>query len=210
MANDWQDLTRTTTVFTRKPNWVENPISTFDTNSEFINYPGTQMDIYNLSNSIGYEITYRYSNLTKDDEYYIINFFINRQGMLKRFWLPWWKNSFRLAQNVSIDDSVITIQHCRYNKIDQGYERIFILLKTGDYISRKVVAVVENYNYESIILQTPMNKNINQDDILFFGRLLLVRFADDELNLDFSNNKISDLSIKYKELPNEYELEEES
>lgn len=210
MADDWQDFVITSTVLTRKPNWVEEPVSSFEDNRELISYPGTDMDIYNLNDLLSHTITYKYSNLTKDDEYYFVNFFLTQQGKLKRFWLPWWKNSFALAESISSGDTVITIEHCRYHTIDQGYERIFILLKSGYFISRKVLGVVQSGNNENILLQTEMDRNIEQNDIVFFGRLLLVRFDIDELEFDFLNNKVSELSIPFKELPHEYEVEEES
>lgn len=208
MADDWQDFVTTSTVLTKKPNWIEEPVSSFEDNRELISYPGTDMDIYNLNDLLSHTITYNYTNLTKDDEYYFVNFFLTQQGKLKRFWLPWWKNSFTLYESIKTNDTIINIEYCRYDKVDKGYERFFILLKNGDYISREIIAVVEHIGYESMIIHTAMDRNIEQNDIVFFGRLLLVRFDIDELEFDFLNNKVSELSIPFKELQiNEYQEE---
>jgi hypothetical protein len=59
--------------------------------------------------------------------------------------------------------------------------------------------------YEDIILDKPMTRDITQDEILFFGRLLLARFDNDELVFNFMNNAASECVLTFLELTNEYE-----
>ena len=210
MSDSWLNLSRTPDRFLLRPNWKTSPKSIFDDNRELIQFTGTVLDIYNLGDKIGRTITYGYTNVNREDEYYLVNFFCNHQGKLRRFWLPEWKNAFVLYENISAGDTTITIENCFFSLVDQGYERIFIELKNGDILSRSVSAVIASGYLEYIHLNNTIDRDISIDDIRYFGRLLLVRFDDDILNLSFRSDSVTKCSCTFKELPHEYGVEVES
>lgn len=208
MPNDLQGLGSTNKIFIREPNWIVNPKSNFDFSREMNQFVGTTLNIYNLTNSVASDFSYTYSSLSKENEYYFTNFFCDRRGKFKKFWLPYWKNPFTLQSDISLGDSVLTIDSANYNLIDQGYERIFIKLKTGSIISREVLAVVNNGTSEDIFLKTVINMNIKISEIKFFSRLLLVRFNQDEMEIKYYSDNKSDVQFSFKELPFEHDERE--
>jgi len=205
MADDWKNLSITTNKFLVKPDWSEAPSSDFDDLRELLEYPGTITEITNISNKVSRRLKYKYTNLSKDIEYTITEFFINRKGKYSNFWVPIWKNQFTLYTDIHNGDAVLSVSPCGFYRIDQGYELIFFQLKNGDYISRLVDVVVNMGTYEDIILKSPMTRDILQSDIVFFGRLLLARFDNDELIFNFYNNTMSECTLTFQELTNEYE-----
>ncbi len=165
------------------------------------------MHLYNLNDNVGQRLKYDYTNMSKWMEEYIINFFCTQRGKHQRFWLPVWKNSFILQSNINTNDTVITVNDTFFRYIDQGQERIFFLLKNGDYISRQVIAVVQAGANETFTIQTPMDRDLTQNDIEFFGRLLLVRFSTDRLDITHLSDRVSKVSLNFSEVANEYEPE---
>jgi hypothetical protein len=205
MPDDWKDLVVTTEKFLTKPDWSEAPSGDFDYMREMLEYPGTVTEITSINNKVPRKLKYKFANLSKVDEYSITDFFINHRGRHLNFWVPVWKNQFTLYTNIVNGDSIISVLPCGFYRIDQGYELIFFQLKNGDYISRLVTAVINMGTYEDIILDKPMTRDITQDEILFFGRLLLARFDNDELVFNFMNNAASECTLTFLELTNEYE-----
>ena len=210
MADNWLNLSRTTDRFLSKPNWIREPKAGFDDNREIMQYAGTVIDIYNLGDSISKRYVYGYTNMSMSSIYYIVNFFCEHRGKHSRFWLPVRKNNFVLVSAISQGDRIITIENCYFNLIDQGYGRIFIELKNGDYISRSVSAVVPGTTTEDILLNDGMDRNIGLDDILFFGSLILTRFDSDSLDMDFHSDQVNSCELGFVELVHEYGLEVES
>jgi len=208
--DSWGGLSRTTDRFTKKPNWIQASAVDFDYNRELIEFSGTQLDIYRLSQDAPFSLSYKFTNLSREDEYYIANFFCEHRGKHKRFWIPLWKNMFTLINDIANGDGIITIPNVGFHLIDRGYERIFIELKNGYQISRKVTAVLADGLNENLILDTNMDRVITQDDIKYFSRLLLVRFNDDGLQTKYKADSKSEIELTFYELTNEYELEVES
>ena len=149
-------------------------------------------------------MAYGYTNVDREDYYYITDFFINHQGKLQRFWLPVWKNAFELVSDISSGDNIITIRNVYFNLIERGYERIFIELKNGDFITRSIMTVVDDGDEENMFLNTSINRDISINDIKFSGRLMLVRFDDDDLDIDHRSDAVTEIQLNFKELPHEY------
>lgn len=208
MSDSWQGLTRTTYKWLLQPDWNTTPSMSTNFNRTLTKYDFTGVDLYELSANYPLSIQYGYTNLTKEDEYKIINLFNTRKGRLKRFWLPMWKNEFKLVSAVTAGDNILTVNNTFWRKIDQGYERIFIQLKNGDYISRKISAVIQDGANENIILETTINRDIALSDVKYFSRLLLVRLDDDNLNMNYQSHLVSDCTLNFFELVDEYAEEE--
>ena len=142
--------------------------------------------------------------MNRETEQELVNFFCQHRGKHRRFWLPIWKNSFTLATPINNGDRVIEIDQCYFHLVDRGYERIFIELTNGAFISRSISVVIDNGTTEDLRLDTPMDRDITQDSIRYFGRILLVRFDTDELDLSFMSDDKTECVLKFKELTKEY------
>jgi len=203
MADSWEDLFDVTERFMMKPNWIDTPKSNFEPAREIIQASGTSIDLYDLAIP-GRRWTYGYTNMSKEDEHYILDFFTDRQGRLKKFWLPIWKNCFRLDSDVIGHDKFIDIENVFLHDVDTGLDRIFFEMIYGDYISRMVYAVIEIGNVDRLALWTKMDRGFSQNQIKYFGRLAMVRFDIDDLEIDFKSDQYSTCTIDFKELPDEY------
>jgi len=199
------NLSRTSDLFRLKPNWMDTPKVDFEFYREVIQFVQTSIDIYNLGEGVPSMMSYGYLNVDREDYYYIVDFFVNHQGKLQRFWLPVWKNAFELTADISSGDSIITIRNVYFNLIERGYERIFIELKNGDFITRSIMTVVSDGDDENIFLNTAIGRDISTSDIKYFGRLMLVRFDADELPIDYRSDKVTEIELGFIELPHEYE-----
>lgn len=209
MADDWQDLTLTTEKFTYAPNWLQFPQRDFIYNRELTNYPGTTTHTYNLWSGIADVVDYYFTNLTKEDEYNITDFFCRMRGRYGRFWLPIWKNQFELSSSIQQFDDTITIHNAYLKDVMTDYEfHIFIKLYNGDMISRLVTDVAPGASDTEIItVQSFFDRNINQNQIQYFGKLCIVRFDQDDLNLSFLCANSSETRIRFHDPLREYSLE---
>jgi len=199
-----QGLADNNKILLREPNWIQLPKGDFDLSREVNQYTGTTLNIYKLIDETISELTYLYTNLDKESEYYFTKFFNDRKGKHKKFWVPYWKNPFKLQSDISSGDKILTINNCYYNRIDFGYERIFFKLKNNTIITRQVTAVLQRGLNEDIILTTAIDRDIKISDIKFFSRLLLVRFNNDSMKLKFYSDDKSDATFTFRELPFEH------
>jgi hypothetical protein len=201
-----EGIGETSALLLREPNWIQLPQGDFDFTREIQQYSGTTLEIYKLIDESISELTYLYSCMDKNDEYYFTNFFCQRKGRHKRFWLPYWKNPFSLQSDISSGDTILSIDNCYYNRLDYGNERIFIKLKSGVVLTRKVTAVIQDGDSEQIILNSsqPIDRNIKRSEIKFFSRLLLVRFNQDTMDIKYRSDSVSNITFKFRELPFEH------
>jgi len=196
--NSIEGLGITTTIFLLAPDYENSIEYNYTDNRELYNYPGTCLQIYSLGNGINHNLKYNFINVTKEDEFYISNFFNICQGKLKRFWIPYYKNNFVSINNII--GGIIEIENAGFHETDRGSERIFIKIKDGTICTRKVTTIIDNGNTELIILDTPIVNQINLSDIQYFGRLFLVRFNEDECELDFKSSAASSCVLSFQEV----------
>jgi len=211
MADSILNLTRTQDRLMIKPNWVQPIESTFDFYREIYGYSGTVTNIFNLSKNYSHQVTYTFTNLNSEDEFNLTHFFCLHRGRCRRFWVPLWYNAFKLNIAVSAGDNILTIINNNFYRVDRGYDRIFLLLKNGDLITRSVTLVLKGLNNtENILLDSPIDRDIGLTDYTFFGKFLLSRFMDDKMDLKYNSDTGSSCQLSIKELPFEYIEEEES
>lgn len=214
MPNDYADLIISgrvgSTLFTVKPDWYFGVKRDFMYNKEVFDYPGGIRNIHNVTDRVAHKFGAKWTNVNKSDEYYILNFFVARQGMLELFWLPQWKNTFILQSDISIFDDTIIVTDGFNADTFQGYERIFIEKNNGDIITRHITNVIDNGDgTETLHLETLMTQNITINDVSYIGRLLLTRFDQDELVMEHITSHASqcDITATFIEAPQEYTAE---
>jgi hypothetical protein len=211
MSDSICDLIRTNDLFSAQPDWIDGFDSEFKLNRDVLQVDGGLPKINEISDYLPNKVNYNFTNLNKENEYYITNFFEAHYGKCNRFWVPIWYNQFTLDQDVSILSTDLYVTHTDFNYIYQGYERIFIKLKNGDLLTRWITAVTLDdpcapYADYHLTIQTAIDRNILITDVAFFGLLLLARFDIDELEIPFETDRISEFSIPFVELINEYSI----
>ena len=207
MANDLQDLLGNSNILLTKPNRLYDVNRDFEHHVQIYQYNEGVMRIHDISDHVTHKYKGIWTNINKSEEWDILQFFTGRKGRLRNFWLPLWQNEFKLYQDISIWDDTIVIHDCFATDTFQGYERIFFELSNGDIITRHVTAVTDNGDdTETLTIETMMTRAIATTDIVYFGRLILTRFDQDELLFDHYTPGVSDvdLSASFLEVTEEY------
>jgi hypothetical protein len=163
-------------------------------------------ELYGYGNYLPRVIQYRYTAMDRGDLDTLMTWHAARQGRLQRFWLPLWRNEFVAVQAIGTLTTEVTIRWCGAAAAFQGYERIFILLTNGYWLTRHVSAVTDNLDgTETLTIVTPWDRDIAVADIAYLGRLLLVRHDEDTLDLSHRTDAVAEATVGYHELVNEYD-----
>jgi len=208
MANSIENLGNEQTLFLHKPDWATPTQVSTDLKRELQQYPPGAMGITHISSAqAGYPLHWEmgYTNLDKQDEYNLLDFFIGRQGRLKRFWVPYWHNTYRLYSSISNLDTT-----CHFDKTllpqtwVEDYMRIFIQLKNGDIVVRRVTAINDLGNSDQLLVATNFDRDIVQSDIAYLSTFILARFDIDSLEFEHRTTDASSCTIRLTELLGEY------
>lgn len=212
MSDSILDLSNcgTEDIFRLKPDWSSRPsmnLSQFG--REIIQYDKAAMKYRPLTANIGIDITFNFFNVTKSDEYDLLNFFHLHKAMCNKFWLPVpWNYFGALGKDITIGDTDIELLNdMGFVNIFRGVERFYMILANGDFITRQLFYAV---NPEGKIygVFSPMAHDISKDDKITFGKLILCRFDQDDLTMSHDTTHLSKCSIKFKELGQETVSEE--
>lgn len=201
MADSLLDLGATSDIFTQKPDYADGISSGLDFGRDVLQFNAGLITTRNRTHDLAMNLVYNFQNLSKETEYYLVNFFCTQRGQNKRFWLPVWEQSFKLAAAISVLSYTFQMTDNHFNDVARFYERIFIYTKTGDLITRKLLSCVGNV----FTVETAFDRDLAVDDVLYFGRLVMARFGQDELDVKHVTNTISSAEASFIELPKEYE-----
>lgn len=206
MSDSLLDLGVDSDIFTSEPDWSSEPSASFLQGRDIQQYDNGTVNIREKSIYKPRTVEYSFTNMTKSDEYSILDFFYRMKGMLKRFWVPIWKQGFTLSEPISSGSFYFKINNNSFGDIVNFHERIFIKTVSGDLITRKI-AEYEVGSKTEFLVSSAWDRDIALSDIAFFGILLLARFDHDELEIDYSNDIIGTCSLRFLELVNEYDLQ---
>jgi hypothetical protein len=177
-------------------------------NGNFVSFPGTRTIGYPYTPVSLRKITATYTFQTRTDFQTLNSFYRFTNGQLSKFWLACWSQEFNLAQNVNANDPYIMVSFSQLTAKNDTNLRIFIITKAGDLIIRKVTSYeVETTGYERLMLDTAMPIALNITDVVFFGRVILVRHASDfivKIQRADGEDMAGQVSLAYQEVPYEY------
>jgi len=205
MADSLLDL-GTTPVFPLEPNWVSNPTTNISVARRVIGYPGTIQALFQITDDVPVTFTEKFTIYNKTDENTILNFFHARKGRNQRFWVKHPRKHFTLKETASSGAVTMVCEPNNADKQWQGYERIYIVMGTGDILTRKVNSVTYDAVNEEInlTLNNSLDRDVTTSNQILIGRLLLCRFDSDEMNIRWHSTVTSDFSLKFYELVKEY------
>jgi hypothetical protein len=106
-------------------------------------------------------------------------------------------------------DEYLLVNNTRAFNSFYAQERIFIETTSGDIITRHVTSAsgTESGEFETLTIETPLDRDLTQDEIRCFGRYVLCRFDIDELEMRAITSVASSCEIDFAELVNEYTAE---
>lgn len=204
MADSILDLSAcgTTDIFGVLPDWSASPSLEMNYGREVIQFDEAVTAYRFLTNDLGWKTNAAYYNITREQEYAILSFFLAHKGRLNKFWLPVQSRYFQLGQDIA-NGAAFFYMHSNesFQHVYRGYERLFIKLNNGDTITRKITASQGNQKYS---VQSVFDRAIAMSDVALFGKLILCRFDDDELAFEYITPELSTLSIGFQELAKEY------
>jgi hypothetical protein len=220
MADSWLGLTLTTDKFLYDHEWLEPLGQELDPFISLIQYPGSPLKIRKITDDINVNnLAYKFTNVTKKDEFDLLTFFCEHKGRANRFWLPIPENYYQLSAPVKTGDFVLSIPNETKivdgvetdvipfdSTLMNGYERMFMLLNDGSWISRSIYGIAG----EEMAVLPAMDRDIALSEIKLFGKLILCRFAQDYIEFNHTARDISECTLTFREIAKEYNLSEVS
>lgn len=99
--------------------------------------------------------------------------------------------------------TTLTLGGTTFSLVYQGHERIFMLLTTGDLITRQI----SSCNGTAATIVSPWDRAIAPHYVAMFGKLILCRFDQDELEMQYDTTEVSHCKLAFKELAKEYTVQ---
>ena len=187
-----------TTIYRLEGDWTEQITVEPAPSLNFLAAPGGNEELLLFSSYVPGVLKYKATSVNKGEEYDLIDFFCSRKGKLESFWVFGQRVSFSLVADALSGSDELEISP---NSFDfQGYERIYIFLNDGSLIVRKIISASENV----LTLDTPLDRDVTLENISIIGRLHLVRFNGDILNLSYSSSEVSSTTLEFIEVVGEY------
>jgi len=198
--------------FPLQPNWATPPKAGFGLARDYVSFPGTAQLLDSTTDLAPKEFTLRFLVDNKADEYELLDFLHQVKGKSYRFWIEHPDAAFILKETANNGATVLKCKKNSFEKICQDNERIFVAMKTGDIIVRKITDATWNSTTEelSLTLDTSIDRDITVDNHWLIGRFLLCRLSDDNTEMEIVTSLVSRFSLKFTELPTEYDAEEAS
>lgn len=188
----------------RKPNFV-NPLKVSPVLSRQLTAFGvSRMTLHQYNNFLPQKIMFSFLNTNKDEEWEALNFFFSRYGQHQKFWIPTWDSRFVVNQPIYPGAQSLNITDCLLSLANPGWLRVMLLLNNGDIYIRKATAVTRYGDSEVIGLDTEISATIMPTDILLGCYVLLARFDQDTLEVNYHTDGVSEISWTVYELIKEY------
>lgn len=188
-----------------EPNWAGKAKASLDLARKLLNYAGSSSLMIGFSDDVPevWQLTYQ---MTKAEEYSFIDYFTTKMGKLESFWFKAPVSEFTLKSTALSGSTELVCYRNYAHRQLQGYERVYVVMHSGDILTRKLTDGVDDEDNNEISLQlaTSTDRDITVANHYMIGKLLLVRFDIDTLMLDYEANAWPKIKITVRELPLEY------
>lgn len=194
------------------PNWSRLPNMSFGIGRELTSFVGTANLLTSVTDLAPLNFELDFLTSIKEDEYNLIEFLHSVLGQAYRFWIEYPIKQFEQVGLTSSGATAVECEPNNFEKISQGNERCFWAMKNGDLIVRKIDGATYDTGtgIMTLTIDTALDRDIDVGDYWIFGRFLLCRLGEDNIKQTILNNQVSTWSMKFDELPDEYDDEEAS
>jgi hypothetical protein len=217
MANDIGSDFADKEMLLVEPDWIEEIGSTFQIERRFLKYNISLGDISQLNTDAPINLEVNYPLYNYQSIYTLIDFFNSRKAKNESFWFLHPARLFTLQANYSSGGSYLRCDRNYSHLWTQGLSSqydwgIYIKMKNGDLITRKVTGIVdsESPSYSLVYLDETIPRDIyvessSLSNHYIIGRMLVGRFDQDELSIQLESKNQGRASVKLQENYREYE-----
>lgn len=205
MADSLEDL-EGWDIFPIEPNWATRPDVDFELAKIIIRFMGSSAKMESYTEDVPEAWNFGFTP-NKQEEYDLIDFFVGKYGMNGRFWMKIPATEFTLYSTALSGSTELRVENNYAHRIYQGRERIWIDMINNDVVTREVTDTTEETDYLSLSLGTSLDRQIDATNHFKICRLLLCRFDEDALIMQFDQDHYPSITLRVRELPNEYEGE---
>jgi len=193
-------------IFPFLPDYSNGIDKTIIPTYNLIEYTGTISTIEQNSTLKPLTIKKRIQLHSMEDLNTFLTFFDTHKGRLKKFWCFLRTTDFTLDDDIANAATEIDIKLNGYADTFRNTDRIYWTLTNGDSIVRRVTdAVDDTLNDQTTLIITPsVDRAVDMSEVVYFGRVLMVRFDIDKVNISFESNSVAVLNLRFLELPTEY------
>lgn len=206
MADSYLDL-GSAPQFPIEPNWIQLPQTNLEIAHRVISYPGTAHDNFSIGDDVPISFSAKFTLYSHSEFDTFMDFFHARRGRNGRFWIKHPRQHFTLKTNASSGASSMVMQPNKSNLQWQGYERIIIIMNTGDEVTRKVTAATYSTADDDVTLtlNNALDRDITTSNYSLIGRYLLARFDKDVLDMVWLTSQTCEFTLNFYELVREYD-----
>ena len=205
MADSLLDL-GTYEVFSYSPNWANRPTSFPSLLRRDIQFPGTKMSIVALTEQTPMVFDLQFTLTTRADIFNFQEFFDTQLGRVGAFWFRSPSTWATLAEDSSSGEEVLYCEANGVNGTYRGHERLYILMGTGDLVTRQVTDIYYNTvnDEEEFSLATVLDRDVTTTNHAMIGKLYLCRFDMDSLSCVYLTDSVAEVQLRFYELVHEY------
>jgi len=205
VGDDLEDLLGVATLWDIGFDWRDNPTRRVDLSRDVLELSTSRIELIERTDYLAQEVRYGITGMTAEETHDLIAFFAARLGRYRKFWLPVPTRRFTLTENASTLDTHLTVTDSNFAEFAQGYERVIVYMTDGARITRGIESAADNGDgTEQLNIITPLYRDIIATDVQLCCPLLLVRFAEDELNLSHKTAHVASAAVGFMELVREY------
>ena len=205
LADDLIDL-GTTEIFPIDINWAEQITPDIGLTKIIHQYKGTATHIEDYIDVLPIMAGFNITLFEPADIYSFLDFFDRTKGRAYKFWLklPW--HFATLKGDIPAGSTTIPVYRNQLQNVTENNERIWIEMKTGDIITRKIASITDDITGDKHVLNinTITDRDITTDNHWSIARLLLCRFVSDSIRLSLESDQAISVSCSVIETVKEY------
>lgn len=186
-------------ILLMKPNWVQNPgIQTGFEQGSFVTFGVSQF--YNYWDITKGILSFKYLCETKEQCSDFRDFFDDKLGRVKSFWIPSWRSDIEVLSSFVAADTVINIEDFKYDEVFllEGVfgRHVHFWFPDGTSIIRKIL----DSDGTSITLSGQIGKDCDYVERLVVSFLYMVRFNQDEIEWNYNNQNTAEIDVEFKQV----------
>lgn len=210
MANDISTSFNDRQMFLTQPNWGEDITSRVAIERRILDQLGGVKTISQINTDAPITVDSDFTLSDREAIYDMLDFFKNRKGGTESFWFLHPSRFFTLKQKYVSGSNHLVVERNYSDLWTQALPSqydwgIYIYMKSGDLICRKVTGITDETDHSKVYLDETISRNIALDKYRIIGRTLVGRFNQDQLKINFTTQGFGRTPLKLEENYREFD-----